>query len=1074
MFAMILIFAIVWLISPIILLILYINEREERKNLELRLRQLENPYVAVPAPFQHQQKSEASPYNIPNTAAAVSMAAKPGRATGSSPYNLPPLPAVGPKKQAEANSAVQPVKQYTSAPPKRKISTINIMLILGALLIIISGLIFATTAWKFLASGVRAIVILSFSAIFFAASSLAERKLKLEKTGILFYTLGSVFLPITMIAAGYFKVFGEYFSLFGEGRPLLLALTFVLLSAVCLKGGCDYANKAFSWSGLLSISAAICCVTAFFTDSAPIFALAAAVYSLAVILLSIFFGKKTSVRFGTILSQLNTFAAVNTVLLSMSSLAAAFSDDGKALTFVSCIIFAGGYLKSCFTEKNAFAGAVPFSIFAAFGLFTLIAPDEFDGIVCTFALFSAIPAVLSFMGILPEKLRGAFNKLSGALSIVSLIMCGISVFVSEPTLISLGAFALLTAEILILAISHRDETGGKLMLGFFPAACVFLCIFTSRLAFKNYPGSVLYIVLMTAALIAALQAAFIAIKPLKLRTLSSDIIFAVSAAVINIILAVSDVCSGWISLAGIAVISGTVLLPCFKSLNKEEEIILPAVSVINFAAASDVIADMLSGIESSHNFARLITLGTITVIICAALAVSRKLEKAVAVNSAAVGAITVSCIYSIIGIDSALISPFIFITGGLFILRSFFRKNIHGFGAGLAACFIGTSFLYIDIFQPDRITYFPFFICGAAAVAYVISLFLPKDSSSYVVRAEQVSRWTLISVNFITLIVLTASHELMPVYLIMTGLFLLLSITAAYLSENTWPMIFSLSAAYFAAGSIIKRGFGTENEHYMTAVYVTVAAMILISIGFSFILHRNALWERRGKLLYLDSFAASRIIGLIMFYDITSGTDAHWWTALLTAAVILSMIRRDQKPQLQKVFIAAAAFMPVTAWITQPFVEIPEIIKLELNILPVLIYCFAIRFIWRNNRNIIDIITFIVYAFSYLILFVDAIQSGELADGLIIVITAMAILIFSFIVKQRKWFILGLTVILTSVIFMSRSFWESLAWWIYLLAAGIILIAIGAANELKKQSASKENKTEFEKKLTRFMSEWTW
>jgi len=57
---------------------------------------------------------------------------------------------------------------------------------------------------------------------------------------------------------------------------------------------------------------------------------------------------------------------------------------------------------------------------------------------------------------------------------------------------------------------------------------------------------------------------------------------------------------------------------------------------------------------------------------------------------------------------------------------------------------------------------------------------------------------------------------------------------------------------------------------------------------------------------------------------------------------------------------------------------------------------------------------------------------------------------------------------------MSRNFWASLAWWVYLLAAGLILIAIGAANELKKQSAAKENKSEFEKKVTRFMSEWTW
>jgi hypothetical protein len=39
-----------------------------------------------------------------------------------------------------------------------------------------------------------------------------------------------------------------------------------------------------------------------------------------------------------------------------------------------------------------------------------------------------------------------------------------------------------------------------------------------------------------------------------------------------------------------------------------------------------------------------------------------------------------------------------------------------------------------------------------------------------------------------------------------------------------------------------------------------------------------------------------------------------------------------------------------------------------------------------------------------------------------------------------------------------------------LLAAGILLIAIGAMNEMKKQNVGKS----IGKKLTRFMSDWTW
>ena len=43
-----------------------------------------------------------------------------------------------------------------------------------------------------------------------------------------------------------------------------------------------------------------------------------------------------------------------------------------------------------------------------------------------------------------------------------------------------------------------------------------------------------------------------------------------------------------------------------------------------------------------------------------------------------------------------------------------------------------------------------------------------------------------------------------------------------------------------------------------------------------------------------------------------------------------------------------------------------------------------------------------------------------------------------------------------------------------MIIAGLILIAIGILNELKKQAVNNPEKSEFNQKLTRFMSEWTW
>ena len=85
-------------------------------------------------------------------------------------------------------------------------------------------------------------------------------------------------------------------------------------------------------------------------------------------------------------------------------------------------------------------------------------------------------------------------------------------------------------------------------------------------------------------------------------------------------------------------------------------------------------------------------------------------------------------------------------------------------------------------------------------------------------------------------------------------------------------------------------------------------------------------------------------------------------------------------------------------------------------------------------------------------------------------ISAFVILAVSFFVKMKRWFVLSAAVIVTSAIFMSIKLWGSPAWWVYLLAAGIILIAVGAVNEQKKKSADGG----VAGKITRFMSEWTW
>ena len=45
-------------------------------------------------------------------------------------------------------------------------------------------------------------------------------------------------------------------------------------------------------------------------------------------------------------------------------------------------------------------------------------------------------------------------------------------------------------------------------------------------------------------------------------------------------------------------------------------------------------------------------------------------------------------------------------------------------------------------------------------------------------------------------------------------------------------------------------------------------------------------------------------------------------------------------------------------------------------------------------------------------------------------------------IKKKKWFVLSVTVLVISTLFMSRSFWASLAWWVYLIYAAVTYLLL--------------------------------
>lgn len=1112
----------IWLVAPVPLLILTIvfgcnskKLKEQIKQLEKENELLRNKASEVPPTACEQVLSadneaaaaENTQPEQPNVTETVQPPiTEPPKAETPPPCQSAPnaesrynMPYYGSAKSNDVPPVSQAAKS-TPAPAERshKVSSINVMLILGALFIIISGLIFATTAWKFLSSGVRAIVIFSFSAVFFAVSSLAERKFKLPKTGVLFYTLGSTFLPITLIAAGYFKVFGEWFSLFGGGRALLLALTFAALSAVCIKGSCDYKSKAFSWCGLISFSAAVCSLIYQFTeDSIAVSALAVSIYSFATLFLCDILSKKQSERFDVLISQLNTFAAVNTLILSISGIITTCSKETNGIiSLIACIIFAAGYLKSSFTEKNSFSGAIPFTVLITFGMFAAFSPDNFRDVTCTVTLISVIPAALSLMGLVPEKLRGALKIISNIGAVIALVFCAAAALAAEPSWLALGAYAILAAEILVLGLMHKNEANGKAMLNVFPAACGVIALFLSRLIFSyaETPNKLLYTILTFTAFTAVLQVLFIFVFRTKLRTAASDVIFALSSGIAMFFVLEECEYSAWLVLVSCLVTVGTVLLPAFDTEKPWKNTLFSSAAMIWSGFMAFPLSQLMENAvpQLSLGVSRTIILTSFSIVLTAVSAAVTFLCKNKTTDTAV--SVTLRLILSsyfiyLAALGNAFISPVFFIIAAICLFRGIKLKSNAEFTISNLLGIILAGLAAYDANRQFGFEHIILFMCGMAAVIYIICLFTHENGGSFEKISNIVSRYGMLVLTSLALFYLSVDGSPFSVaYTLMTLLFFLLTATAFYNSRLTVPLIIPFILFYTAAVNTLEEFFisagcfVTYEDHLVNPILtyrnysptaIAVAVMIIISIALSYILHRDSVLGKENRKMP-DCFAITRFVGVIIYFNEALGDKDEWFSIWLTAACLLSLCRSEQKPVFRRWIYTVVLTAPVIAWIFQPFFELPDVIELELKILPVLIYCAVIRMLWKEKLTVIDNITFGIYAFSYLLLFADALSSGLIADGLIIVITSFILLVFSFIVKKKKWFILSVAVLLTATLFMSRNFWASLAWWVYLLAAGLILIAIGAANELKKQSAAKENKSEFEKKVTRFMSEWTW
>ncbi len=233
-----------WFLFSFLLLtvavLLMIQQKQQRRSM----------YLIAPNDYGHLYNKGGAPTAPPPAGNIPS--------SGSAPQQAPPPP--------------QPIPPLQQAPPpqppapKKPFSPIPLLLIAGVIFLFLGGIIFLTGTWDMLPDIARALSLLSASAIAFGINILAERVMKLPKTGLAFYILGCIFLPLALGGIGAFSLFGEWFSFYGDGISLLLALISFCVAATSFLGQSNYKSPILAWLGLTGAGGVWTFLCIFFTS----------------------------------------------------------------------------------------------------------------------------------------------------------------------------------------------------------------------------------------------------------------------------------------------------------------------------------------------------------------------------------------------------------------------------------------------------------------------------------------------------------------------------------------------------------------------------------------------------------------------------------------------------------------------------------------------------------------------------------------------------------------------------------------------------------------------------------------
>lgn len=957
----------------------------------------DNPAADIGAAEVSHEKTEQTEQTHQNPPGSVHTVPSPQQY--SRPAKSYDMSYIYPSAPGSENAAKSTYAPPPPAPQKSSCSSpANAIMIIGSMFVTLAGIIFASAVWVSVPDMIRVLILFSFSAVFFILNRISEKKLGLKTTGVVFFVLGSIFVPTALIGCGIFSLFGDWFSFSGDGKYTFCSLIAVSAAVMLYIAGTKYDKDTCKTLALNVLSAAVMLNLWQFFKENQSFALIISVYSALII----FTARPVGTALKSLIPDYELFAFIN---MAISSAVTMFISGSGPAAFAACALSAAAFASPSARKKGEYVSVIPFAAMLCISSVKLFA--DYDSYRFEFfTLITVICAVLSVTGLFGENGRKFLSVISAAAALPAVLFnLGNTVsnddyLLADEKLVYLICTLIVTAEAVFLQLR-----GNKAMKYFtVPFAVIASYQFGSLVLGSDYSP-------IAAGMISVgIYFAFICFE--KLRSRYNDVILIssviLSAALLPDTKGIDSELRLWISAVYFLAAAGMMIISANSFADKEKTLGFLRFTVIPAVMASSIVLSRLDMFWSEE----------ITVIYCflflctAAYIVTVCTEKAPRYRIPLLADVIIcSSVFYIYGL-STVVSDDNF--------RIFYLLP---FSAALAAAYTAVSFLRKKTDEAKRASSLRFLSATAAACLFTppsLLVPMPENSAALILLTFVPGAILTIGAYILSRITKTENRLLfLPSAILLLPVYALTASQAMPDGITGYILIFVLAAVMNTAGRFLFPHKLSDEHTYDTMFICSGAAVPLM-------------------------FATA--------YTEDLGEYAVWFVWLAAALYFFSYIGKLGK-DMRPVTDSIGAGMLCIAYYAQPFMafsDIPDYLTLIFEITGAAVYLAVLRLIWKDRAKS-DIFWFVCTIILMIKTGIHAFESELVSDAVITGVILLVIMIVSHFRHSKRWFMLSVTGTVVFTLIITNGLWISKFWWLYLLAVGIGLIGWGIRNEAQKK-----------------------